>query len=59
LAEVPAQPVSPRVESAGYEAAPQQEEAPTSSIRRIVPPGDVGAPAPRRTNSILDILTGG
>jgi penicillin-binding protein 1A len=52
-------PVSPRVESAGYEAAPQQEEAPTSSIRRIVPPGDVGAPAPRRTNSILDILTGG
>ena len=36
-----------------------QEEAPTSSIRRIVPPGDVGAPAPRRTNSILDILTGG
>ncbi len=52
------------------EAAPQRqaespdvglplEEAPTSSIRRIVPPGDVGAPAPRRSNSILDILTGG
>jgi penicillin-binding protein 1A len=36
-----------------------QEEAPTSSVRRIVPPGDVGAPAPRRTNSILDILIGG
>jgi penicillin-binding protein 1A len=60
LAEAPVEeaPVSRRVESAGY-GAPQQEEAPTSSIRRIVPPGDVGAPAPRRTNSILDILTGG
>jgi penicillin-binding protein 1A len=58
-------PVSQRVESAGYEAPPQfeeqpqAEEPPTASIRRIVPPGDVGAPAPRRTNSILDILTGG
>ena len=50
-------PVSQRVENAGFGA--QQQEAPTSSVRRIVPPGDVGAPAPRRTNSILDILTGG
>jgi penicillin-binding protein 1A len=67
LVEAPVEraPVSRRVESAGYEAAPQFEEPPqveeptTSSIRRIVPPGDVGAAAPRRTNSILDILTGG
>jgi penicillin-binding protein 1A len=61
LEEAPVEraPVSQRVESAGYETALPQEEAPTSSIRRIVPPGDVGAPAPRRTNSILDILTGG
>ena len=59
MAEAPVEqsPASQRVESAGFEA--QQPEAPTSSIRRIVPPGDVGAPAPRRTNSILDILTGG
>jgi penicillin-binding protein 1A len=60
LAEAPVEaPVSQRVESAGYEAAPQFEEPPTSSIRRIVPPGDVGQPAPRRSKSILDILTGG
>jgi penicillin-binding protein 1A len=61
LAQEPVQrtPASQRIESAGYEAEPQFEEPPTSSIRRIVPPGDVGAPAPRRTNSILDILTGG
>jgi penicillin-binding protein 1A len=57
LAEAPAEPASQRVESAGYDLP--QEEPPTSSIRHIVPPGDVGAPAPRRTNSILDILTGG
>ncbi len=61
VAQEPVQraPASQRIESAGYEAEPQFEEPPTSSIRRIVPPGDVGAPAPRRTNSILDILTGG
>ena len=63
LVEAPVEraPVSQRVESTGYEAPPEQQvEAPTtSSIRRIVPPGDVGAAAPRRTNSILDILTGG
>jgi penicillin-binding protein 1A len=52
-----AEPESPRAESAGY-ATPRQEE-PTSSIRRIVPPGDVGEPTHRRSNSILDILTGG
>ncbi|MEW9837080.1 hypothetical protein ABUE29_17410 [Mesorhizobium sp. ZMM04-4] len=59
LADAPASPapISPRAESAGYAPPPQEE--PTSSIRRIVPPGDVGAPAARRSNSILDILTGG
>jgi penicillin-binding protein 1A len=61
LAEAPRpqQPLSQRVESAGYETPQPQPEEPTSSIRRIVPPGDVGAPAPRRSTSILDILTGG
>jgi penicillin-binding protein 1A len=63
LVETPAgqAPASQRVESAGYEAPPPQqlEEPATSSIRRIVPPGDVGAAPPRRSNSILDILTGG
>jgi penicillin-binding protein 1A len=57
-APVGAVSASQRVESTGYET-PSMEEEPTSSIRRIVPPGDVGAPAPKRTNSILDILTGG
>ncbi len=36
-----------------------REELPTSSIRRLVPPGDVGGPVKKRTTSILDILTGG
>jgi penicillin-binding protein 1A len=57
VAAAPAEAVSPRAESAGYSAAPQEE--PTASIRRIVPPGEVGAQQPRRTRSILDILTGG
>jgi hypothetical protein len=54
LAEAPA---APRAESAGYTVPPP--DGPTSSIRRIVPPGDVGAPAGKRSKSILDILTGG
>ena len=69
--EVAAKPSAPLVEASPQveitsqrqaespDYALPQEEAPTSSIRRIVPPGDVGAPAPKRTNSILDILTGG
>jgi penicillin-binding protein 1A len=51
--EAPAQ----QVQSSQPEPPPQDE--PTSSIRRLVPPGDVGQPAPRRSTSILDILTGG
>ena len=31
----------------------------TSSIRRPVPPGDVGGPLKKRNSSLLDILTGG
>ncbi|MCG8271374.1 penicillin-binding protein [Aquamicrobium sp. NLF2-7] len=35
------------------------DRAPTASIRRPVPPGEVGAPMKKGTTSILDILTGG
>ncbi|TIX98373.1 MAG: hypothetical protein E5V16_31150, partial [Mesorhizobium sp.] len=31
----------------------------TASIKRPVPPGDVGGPVKKRQTSILDILTGG
>lgn len=35
------------------------DEAPTASINRPVPPGDVGGPLKKRQTSILDILSGG
>lgn len=35
------------------------EDSPTASIKRPVPPGDVGGPLKKRTTSILDILGGG
>ena len=60
LAEVPA--VAPRAPTREAEIAGTtlpREELPTSSIRRPVPPGDVGGPVKKRTTSILDILTGG
>ena len=44
-------------EAAGFD--PPQEDVPTASIRRPVPPADVGAPVKKRSTSILDILTGG
>ncbi len=49
----------PPAQAVSHEREQPQGDVPTSSIRRIVPPGDVGAPAPRRSMSILDILTGG
>jgi len=53
----PQAPAAEQAQSAGNETQVQDE--PTSSIRRMTPPGDVGQPAPRRSTSILDILTGG
>jgi penicillin-binding protein 1A len=41
----------------GYGTSPG--DGPTGSIDRVVPPGEVGAPAQRRSTSILDILMGG
>ncbi|MHA6644844.1 transglycosylase domain-containing protein [Mesorhizobium sp. A623] len=35
------------------------EDSPTASIKRPVPPGDVGGPLKKRETSILDILSGG
>ncbi|WP_109575843.1 transglycosylase domain-containing protein [Aminobacter sp. AP02] len=35
-----------------------QEQSSTASIRRPVPPGDVGGPTQRRETSILDVLLG-
>jgi len=52
-------PEAPAQAARSSEPEPQPEDEPTSSIRRMVPPGDVGQPAPRRSTSILDILTGG
>ena len=60
VAEIP--PVARREPASGAETAGDslpREELPTSSIRRMVPPGDVGGPVKKRTTSILDILTGG
>ena len=37
---------------------PRPDGAPVSSIRRPVPPGEVGGPAARRETSILDIIFG-
>jgi penicillin-binding protein 1A len=45
------------VEAAGGFELPRQD-APTASIRRPVPPADVGGPAVKRQTSILDIILG-
>lgn len=52
------QPVQQRrpVEQVGDAGA--QEQSSTASIRRPVPPGDVGGPTQRRETSILDVLLG-
>ena len=50
-------PVEPVGASVGFDLP--RGEQPTSSIRRPVPPADVGGPARKRGTSILDILTGG
>jgi penicillin-binding protein 1A len=52
-------PEAPAQQARNPEPEPPPQDEPTSSIRRMVPPGDVGQPAPRRSTSILDILTGG
>jgi len=52
-------PEPPAQQARNPEPEPPPQDEPTSSIRRMVPPGDVGQPAPRRSTSILDILTGG
>lgn len=52
-------PEAPAQQARNPEPEPQPQDESTSSIRRMVPPGDVGQPAPRRSTSILDILTGG
>jgi penicillin-binding protein 1A len=60
LAEVPSTVHrAPAVEAEIAGDSLPREELPTSSIRRMVPPGDVGGPVKKRTTSILDILTGG
>jgi penicillin-binding protein 1A len=45
------------VEAVGGFELPRQD-APTASIRRPVPPADVGGPAVKRQTSILDIILG-
>ena len=51
-------PEAPRMDQANSPDHGQSDDS-TGSVQRMVPPGDVGAPAPRRSTSILDILTGG
>ncbi|MBN9242192.1 MAG: penicillin-binding protein [Mesorhizobium sp.] len=65
----PAQPPQPVASSrpakatetvdAGGFGMPAEDAAPTASIRRPVPPGDVGGPLKKKQTSIMDILTGG
>jgi penicillin-binding protein 1A len=45
------------VEAAGGFELPRQD-APTASIRRPVPPAEVGGPTVKRQTSILDIILG-
>ncbi|MHA6687892.1 transglycosylase domain-containing protein [Mesorhizobium sp. A556] len=54
---VPARAVQP-TQAQGKVAMPV-EDSPTASIKRPVPPGDVGGPLKKRETSILDILSGG
>ncbi|MCX7305798.1 MAG: transglycosylase domain-containing protein [Hyphomicrobiales bacterium] len=52
-------PEAPAEQAQGSGNGQQMQDEATSSIRRMVPPGDVGQPTQRRSTSILDILTGG
>lgn len=55
----PARKQQPRpVEQVGAAGAAPQEQSSTASIRRPVPPGEVGGPPQRRETSILDVLLG-
>ena len=49
---------APAAGKAGKMALPRDADA-TASIKRPVPPGDVGGPLKKKNTSILDILTGG
>ncbi|QDC00919.1 transglycosylase domain-containing protein [Mesorhizobium sp. 8] len=54
----PPQPATETVDAGGF-GMPGEDTAPTASIRRPVPPGDVGGPLKKKSTSILDILSGG
>lgn len=60
-----AKPVPPRAvgtakaDDNGRFNMPGRDDAPTASIGRPVPPGEVGGPLKKRNTSILDILGGG
>jgi penicillin-binding protein 1A len=54
----PSQPATETVDAGGF-GMPGEDAAPTASIRRPVPPGDVGGPLKKKSTSILDILSGG
>ncbi|THF54940.1 transglycosylase domain-containing protein [Ollibium composti] len=54
----PSQPATETVDAGGF-GMPGEDTAPTASIRRPVPPGDVGGPLKKKSTSILDILSGG
>jgi len=54
----PPQPATETVDAGGF-GMPGEDAAPTASIRRPVPPGDVGGPLKKKSTSILDILSGG
>jgi penicillin-binding protein 1A len=54
----PSQPATETIDAGGF-GMPGEDAAPTASIRRPVPPGDVGGPLKKKSTSILDILSGG
>jgi penicillin-binding protein 1A len=56
----PSRPVraTETVDAGGF-GMPAGDTAPTASIRRPVPPGDVGGPMKKKQTSIMDIVTGG
>ena len=58
---VAAEPVTGRARTADADGgiAMPSDEGSTASIKRPVPPGDVGGPLKKKNISILDILTGG
>jgi penicillin-binding protein 1A len=59
-APVPARSVgaAETVDAGGFDM-PVEDNAPTSSIKHPVPPGNVGGPLKKRQTTILDILSGG